>query len=324
MGQGLYFNPGDGGPAMEITAGLRCPTMSAQWNTSDWQQMSTTISNVVPGSTMFIVPRVAAVYRPAFSPDLIPTIFMLDGYTISGNTVTQQLWRSKNNDNNYKAFDASLWQILPATQSGNTGLLIQDSTDWTAIPSATMAGFCVWRGSITVSGEALLPDTGYPQSQQIVFADWSAPGVTIECDGTRIYAYRDRLNYYDDPATVTLTLAIFASGIPPVPGPGLTIMNAANECVFSLTKRPFVFTGAMWTPGMSPVDIGPTMVPLGTFGFDSDIASGWDILKLLGIIRNGNVIQLGRGKVKARWTDKYPVTGRRIASLTLPLIPKMY
>lgn len=324
MGQGLYFNPADGGPVMEITAGLRCPTMCAQWNTQNWEEFTTTISNYVPGSTTFLMPRQAAVYRDPISPSLIPFVVMLTGYTISGNTVTQTWYKTNSSNVGVRPFDASLWQILPASQGSGTGLLIQNSTDWTAIPLATMAGFCVWRGTLTVAGEANLPATGYPQSQQIVFADWSAPGITIECDGSKIYAYKDELAYNDQPAAVTLNIAIFASGIAPTPSPGLNMFNSSGQCVFSLNKRPFIFTGASYVPSFNAVDVGPNMVPLGTYGFYSDVASGWTIFKLLGLVRDGNVVRLGAGKIKQRWTANYALQERRAVSLTMPLVPKMY
>lgn len=318
MGQGLYFNPNDGGPAMEIKAGLRCPSFSGAWVTGDG--VTKTINNYNPASNIFVVPRNCAGYSGPTGTDVIGTINMVESFTFSGNTITQNLWNSKGQTNT-QGRPASIWQIFPPGGSG-TGLLIQNSTDYTQIPAAAPVGFCVWRGQVSFTGDMNLPDTGYDLNNLMVFAAWSAPGVTVELYNGVLSAYQDR-NGDDVPATVSMTLAIFAAGVDPTPSTGLTFF-VGGRCTFSLNKRPFVFQGATWTPSFNSVDIGANLVLIGNYGFDSDTQGGWDRMKLLGVIRSGNTVSLGRGKERYRWTDRYSIVNRKVTSLVTPLVPNMY
>lgn len=56
MGKGLRISYSDGGPVMEITAGLRCPsfcqTVSEAWDVNQY-----TISQRVAGSEIVVIPR---------------------------------------------------------------------------------------------------------------------------------------------------------------------------------------------------------------------------------------------------------------------------
>ena len=49
MPSGLYINLNDGGPVMEITAGLRCPAFANQLSTQ-WDNNTYDINGYVPGS----------------------------------------------------------------------------------------------------------------------------------------------------------------------------------------------------------------------------------------------------------------------------------
>lgn len=318
MPAGLLIDLNDGGPRMEITSGLRFPTFSGQWTTAS-TSLSLDIANYVPGSEVILLPRVCAAYSPPVGTSLVPSVGVLTGFTQSGSTVTQTYWDSKG-DKLVRGFDASVWQILPA--STGSGMLIQDSTDFMSIALNTMAGFCVWRGSVTFTGTWALPDTIAPKSNYMVFGKWSHPSATVECDGTVVTAYEDR-NGEDVPATVTITIAIFASGIAPTPGPGLNFFKN-NACVFSTTNRPFIYNRKTWTPSWSWTDIGDNMIMLGVYGYDSNTNGGWDYMKLAGIVRSGNAIRCGRGRVRWRWTDRYALVGQRLTNIPVPCIPAMY
>ncbi|MDZ5666798.1 DUF6453 family protein, partial [Atlantibacter hermannii] len=111
---------------MEITSGLRCPTFSGQWTAAS-TSVSLDMANYVPGSEVILLPRVCAGYAPPVSPSIIPAVGVLTGFTQNGATVTQTYWDSKG-DKLVRGFDASVWQILPA--SSGSGMLIQDSTDF--------------------------------------------------------------------------------------------------------------------------------------------------------------------------------------------------
>lgn len=317
MPQGLLIDLNDGGARMEITAGLRCPSFGMvipeQWDVNQYQ-----IPDYVSGSQVVLMPRntVFMLYR---GTNLIPTIGMLSGYSVSGSVITLNTWWS-DNWGRLRSFNSAVWQILPASQ-GN-GLLIQDSTDFLSITDATMVGSCVWRGTVTFTGSWSTPLTGVSQDQYLVFAKWSADGVTVEFDGLRITAYQENDND-DVAATVTMQIAVFASGMTPTPGPGLNIFKN-GVCMFSTTRRPFVYRNASWRPSWNWTDIGDSMIMLGRYGYDSRNSGGWDFLKWAGLIRSGNSVRAGRGRVVTRWTDKYSVVGQRLTSVTIPCIPSMY
>ncbi|HAT7512194.1 TPA: hypothetical protein JAV90_004994, partial [Enterobacter asburiae] len=164
MPKGLRITYDDGGPAMEITAGLRCPSFCQ--NVSEaWDVNQYTINQRIDGSQIVVIPR-NTVYKLNRGTNLIPTIGMFDGYTVSGNTITMNTWWS-DNWNQKKTFDASIWQILPA--SSGRGLLIKDSTDFLSITDATMSGYCVWRGTVTFTGSWATPTTNISRDRYMVF-----------------------------------------------------------------------------------------------------------------------------------------------------------
>lgn len=320
MPSGLLIDLNDGGPRMEITAGMRCPSyllsVADAWNVSQ----SITIPRTA-GSDVFVAPK-NTVDMEYYGPNLIPTIMMLDSCTVSGNTLAQNIWWSDSISHVQRTFAATVWEILPIS-TGSAGLLISNSTDFTAITNNTKAGFCVWRGDITFTGSWTTPTTSIPRSNYVVFAKWSAAGVTIEFDGNVITAYQER-DGDNVAATVTMRVAIFASGIGPTPGTGLNIINAQGQCVFSTTSRPFVYLGNKYTPSWNNTDIGDSMIMLGRYGFQSIRADGWSRLKWAGLVRSGNVVRCARGRQVAVWDQNYSVVNRRLTGIDIPCIPAIY
>lgn len=302
---------------MEITSGLRCPSF-CQNLTEAWDTHTYTIKNYVAGSQVVLVPRdsVFLIYRDA---SIMPTVGMLSGYSVSGNTITLNTWWSDNWTRS-RTFSSSIWQILPAVSGA--GMLIQDSTDFMSITDATMSGYCVWRGTVTFTGTWSTPATNISRDQYMVFARWSASGVVIDFDGYTITAVTER-DGDDAKATVTMQIAIFASGVAPTPGTGLNIFKNST-CVFSTTKRPFIYRNQKLTPSWTDANIGNSMVLLGRWGFDSSTNGGWDYLKWAGLVMVGNSVRCGKGKVSATWTDRYPIQTRRLTSLSIPYIDAMY
>ncbi|MBS6741258.1 MAG: hypothetical protein KH310_24745 [Enterobacteriaceae bacterium] len=317
MPSGLRIDLNDGGPVMEITAGMRCPSFCQQVS-SAWDVNQYTIANYVAGSQIVVLPRntVFSMYRDTA---LIPTIGMFSGYSVSGNTITLNTWWS-DNWQRVRTFDSTFWQILPA--ASGQGLFIQDSSDFLAITDATMVGSCVWRGTITFNGSWSTPTTVAPREKYLVFASWSADGVVIEFDGYTITATQE-LDGADIAATVTMTIAIFASGVAPVAGTGLNMFKNGT-CVFSTTRRPFIYRNVTYTPGWDWQDIGPRMIMLGRYGYDSRVNGGWDYLKWAGLVRSGNSVRCSRGKTVSTWTSRYSAVGQRLTSLQIPCIESMY
>ncbi|MOA40244.1 hypothetical protein D3C78_1620990 [compost metagenome] len=66
------------------------------------------------------------------------------------------------------------------------------------------------------------------------------------------------------------------------------------------------------------------MILLGRYGFNSEVYTGWDYIKWVGLIRNGNMVRAGRGRNVTSWTDQYRIETRRLTNLTVPLIESMY
>lgn len=304
---------------MEITAGLRVPSFALEAPEA-WDVNTYTIPNYVSGSQVVVMPK-NTVYQLTRGTNLVPTIGMLNSVSVSGSSVTFHTWWS-DNWGRAKTFNSNIYQILPA--SSGRGLFIANSTDFTAIGNASMVGFCVWRGRITVSGSWATPSTNIARSRYQVFARWDAPGVTIEFDGSNILAYRDTGSDGDQAATVTMDVAIFASGVAPTPGPGINIFNPAGQCVFSLTKRPFVYDGFTFTPSWSSVNIGDRMVMLGRYGYYSNTNNGWAYIKWAGLIMSGGSVVCGRGKIVATWDGNYSVNGQRLTQIAVPCVANMY
>lgn len=302
---------------MEITAGLRCPSFCQ--NISDAGSGNQfTINQRVDGSQIVLIPH-NTVDRFWVGTNLIPTIVMLDSFTATGNTITMNNWRSDGLGST-RTFASSIWQILPA--SSGRGLLIKDSTDFLSITDATMSGYCVWRGTVTFTGSWATPTTNISRDRYMVFAKWSAENVTIEFDGLNILATVDHAGL-DQAATITMQIAIFASGVSPSPGRGLNIIKG-GVCVFSTTRRPFVYRNQTYSPSWGNTDIGDGMILLGRYGYNSEVYTGWDYLKWAGLIRNGNLVRAGRGRNVASWTAQYSVVGRRLTKLSIPVIDAIY
>ncbi|MER1506781.1 DUF6453 family protein, partial [Enterobacter hormaechei] len=195
--------------------------------------------------------------------------------------------------------------------------LIEDSTDFIAITDVSRVASCVFSGTVNVNGTYALPAKG------LVFARWNDSAATLECDGNNIYSRQDYTGYDDIARSVNVDIAIFAVQAP-VPGRGLNFINAAGQCTFSTTRRPFIFRNQFFSPGNSWVDIGNSMIALGSYGFNSSVASGWCNMRSKGLVMSGNSVKGGNGRVRSRWTDRYSVTGERYTGMSIPIIPAMY
>ncbi len=320
MGQGLYINYNDGNPAMEITAGLRVPIFSNDLPVA-WDVDTYAIGNYMAGSDLLVLPK-DCLYMATRGTNLVPTIGMFTGYTQNGSNITLNTWWS-DNWGRKRTFASSIWQIAPKS-SGNSGLLISDSTDFTVLPMNGSLAYCCWSGTVTINGEWATPTiNGLNRSQYIVFAKWDADGVTVEFDGNKIYVSVDR-NGDNVSASVTMRIVIFAPNIYPNRATGLTFVNSSNQCTFSTEYRPFVYNGFTYTPNWSYQDIGNRMIMLGRYGYDSSTNGGWDWLKWAGLMMSGNSVRCSRGRVQSQWTDRYSVVGKRLTSLTIPCIDNMY
>ncbi|WWS21290.1 membrane protein [Klebsiella phage vB_KpS_KW1.1] len=318
MASGLLIDLNDGNPAMQITAGMRCPSFCNLVNNA-WDQKVVNIDGYVPGSQVIVIPRDPVSIQNR-GTNLVPTIGMQSGYSQNGSQLTFYTWWSDNWRRD-RLYDLTICQIFPT--SGGRGLLISDSTDFTTIPDATRAGFCVWAGTVTFTGQWRTPDTGYDRNKYMVFGRWSADGVTVEYDGNNIYA-RNETNGQENDATVTMRVAIFASGVAPQPGTGLNFFNAAGQCTFSTVRRPFIFRNRFYNPSWDYQDIGGGMILLGRYGFRSRVSGGRCRAKFAGLMMSGNSVRCASGITKSNWTSRYSVVQERLVGMSVPIIENMY
>lgn len=321
MPSGLLIDLRDGGPAMEITAGLRCPSYCGYSAGSNGYGSTIPIPGYVSDSVAVFSPHVTANIVPGGTV-LVPDIDVMTGVTQSGSNLVFSFW------SNYNAksitYKGNIWQIFPASQSSNVGLYISDSTDFTTISNGSIVGQCIYRGRVTINGSWSPPSVaGFNRQSYAVFGKWSEAGVVVEYDGNVIRAVQER-NGANVNASVTMDVVIFATGSAPVPGDGLNFFNSAGQCTFSTTRRPFVYSNSYYRPSGSGVDIGEKYILLGRYGAQTDISGGWCYAKYQGLVRSGNVVRVGRGYVAAIWTSEYPVNFNKTAGVNVLLLNDMY
>lgn len=321
MPQGLYLDLNDGGKPMEVTANLRCPSFGVEFTEGVAQPLSKTIPNFYSGSTVIFIPK-QTVYLNTLTTTGAPYLYVLSAVTNNGATVTQSVKKSYAPSVDH-TFAGSAWQILPATTGGrNVGLLISNSSDFLSITDSTQAGVCIWKGTVTIpSGGWNLPEVpGYDRSKYLVFAKWDSSAV-IDFDGNTVRAF-NVTDADDSPTTATLNIVIFSSGVTPTPGTGLNIFNAAGSCVFSTTKRPFIFDGSMWMPTYTPTALYGRYIMLGRYGLYSTYNNGRYNIKTIGLRMSGGAVSCIRGKYIG-WNN-YQLIDNTLTSVSVPILPDMY
>ncbi|HCQ7639143.1 hypothetical protein ASV02_23795 [Enterobacter hormaechei subsp. xiangfangensis] len=320
MPRGLLIDLNDGGKRMEITAGLRCPSFGAYFDSGYQKAKYADIAGYVSGAQVLFIPHATAYLDSGL-------LHKMNSATISGGRVTQNSTMKdvsiSERESTY-TFPGSIWQIFPPGQRKGEGLLIDDSTDFLAITNATQSGQCIWKGTVNVptGGWAVPTIAGYDKSKYIVFGRCNS-GNTVDFDGNTVRFFSPPSTNDDAPTTGTIDIVIFASGVTPQPGTGLNIFNAAGACTFSTTKRPFVYLNQLWTPSKNAVSIGSGYVPLGRFGLMAHEVNGMYVYRMFGIkIQNGSASVQG-GKYLGR--ERYAIFGNdTVTPLNLPVLPDMY
>ncbi|RCX01877.1 MULTISPECIES: DUF6453 family protein [Kosakonia] len=309
MPSGLYINYNDGRPAMEITANLRCPSFCR--NVGSAGSTTEVISEYIPGSQLIYIPSRAAAYSPPSGTAIIGTVSYLRNVTFNGALMTHD-----SVDNN-GIWAGQVWQLLPVNSpSGNRGLLIANSTDFSVISDVTRIMTCIWHGNITINGQAAAPTSG------VLFAKWNHPTASITLENGVLYARESRTDSSDVNANVTIYAAIFNVSSP-TPGVGLNIINSSGQCTFSTARKPLIYSGS-FSPTSNWQDIGSNMVPLGTYGYEASNGGGWCNMRLRGLMMSGNSVKTGNSKITWQWTDRYSIVGSRNVGISIPLIPDIY
>lgn len=320
MPSGLLIDLNDGGKPMEITSGLRCPSFGGKFTSGYNQNKFVDVSGYVPGSQIVPLIHSSVILDRGL-------LHKLNSVSISGGRATQNSTMKALDINEREStytFPGSVWQIFPISTMANQGLLISDSTDFTTITNATQSGQCIWKGTVNVGtdGWATPTITGYSRDNYVVFGRCNS-GNTVDFDGYTVRFYQPPSGRSQRPTTGTIDIVIFASGAAPVPGRGLNIFNAAGQCTFSTTKRPFVYLNNMWNPANGAANIGNSYFPLGRVGMyvggDGGVYTYWmyGIRMLSGVVSAQGGVYLG--------FDQYAIFGNsQITSMPLAILPDMY
>lgn len=322
MPSGLLIDLNDGGKPMEITAGLRCPTYGGAITGGVGNSNTKTVEGYVAGSNVIFIPTQTVISDYG--------IFKLDSVTISGASVTQN-WSGHSipgmADPQSVAFSGTLWQILPISQNSNMGLLIQNSTDFTAITTASSVGVCIFKGRVSVgtAGWATPAIAGFDRSKYLVCCKWDSP-YTLDYDGNRLLFLNDGSNTGDQPMTGTVDVVIFAGGVTPVAAnPGFNIYNSTGQCTFSSARRPFVYLGVNFVPSATAQTVpGGGYVPVGRFGLRvPSYSSGQRINHYhYGLVMQNGTLRAARGAYVG-WADMQ-LANQGVTPISLPVIPDMY
>lgn len=316
MPSGLLIDFNDG-YRMEITAGLRAPFFCRATTQGYWGK-SVPIDGYDSGDIAVFIPT-ESVRIFDFGTALFPYTQRLVSVTQNGGTLTMNSQGDREGVSDTYQWPGQVWRITPASQSGNSGLLISDSTDFTALTTNGNLGSCTWYGTVTINGAWTPPVTG------IVFASWDSPTAVLENIGGTLYCSSDSGAYEDMPASVTARVAIFSSDAP-VPGPGLTFINPQGQCTFSTTRKPFVIK-SFFTPSLSWQAVGG-MVPVGRYGWEvrrAENSTSWNVGRGRGLMMSGGNVKGGRGRVVTRNDrQKWDFDSSGMSAISLPVIPAMY
>lgn len=320
MPSGLLIDLNDGGKAMEITAGLRCPSYGGSFDSGYQKNKYADIAGYVSGSQ--VVPILS---QTAYLDSGL--MHRMTSLTISGARVTQNN-RMRAQDINERdstyTFPGTVWQIFPIGQKANNGLLISNSTDFTSITTATQSGQCIYMATVSVGtgGWAIPTISGYDRSKYVVFAKWNS-GNVLDFDGSTIRFYSPPSGANEVPQSGTVSVVIFASGVAPVPGLGLNISNAAGACTFSTTKRPFVYLNGLWSPSTSAVALNGGYIPIGRYGFYTGNYGSNYAFRMYGLIMQNGSVRCEGGKYIG-FANYAMFNSSIVGGLSLPVLPDMY
>lgn len=318
MASGLLIDLNDGNPAMQITAGMRCPSLC---NLGDGSEAKKKIITNRMGNSEVIITFSNPVSISYQGTNLVPTISCVTGWSLSGNEITMSFFNSFGQKENYWP-NCSVYQVNPVAQG--QGLLIADSSDFTVINDTGKVGQCLWAGTVTINNEWGLPDLGVPKNQLMVFGRWSADGIVLENDGEKLICKRETSGDAEN-ASVTARIAIFASGLAPQAGTGLNFFNAAGQCTFSTRRRPMIYKSRTWIPSWNYQNIAAGgMVLIARYGYDSRVSGSWCRAKFAGVMMSGDSIRCGRGSHKSTWTSRYSVEGNKLINAPIMIVESMY
>lgn len=317
MPTGLHIEFADGGPDMNILAGMR--GLKYVGNFGSGGSAAKTFPDMVEGYQTYFMPYAAFRWIGNW---VNGQLMLFSGYTVNGKTITQHYG---GNNTSGGSFPGTVWQIDGSAPK--SGLLISDSSDFTSIGNGSALGFCVYRGEVRING-SWTPPIPAGAVGVTVFAKFDSPGATLLYTGGAITSWG---NNGDDTIrpVVTAKIVIFASGIAPIPQQGgLNMWNAAGECTFSSANRPFITYGKVIQLTRTNKPTGGDMVQLcstgsGSHGQDQGNTK-W--VKGFGVSMGPDYVMVGWANEISKDTDWYAADETKyfIPGISVLAIPDIY
>lgn len=317
MPEGILIDYNDGRPVMAITAGLRAPSFCTSFSgessqTSQTNQYYQVNTPLIPDSQIIVVPT-----NPIYIYDFAYyAIAMMGSVTRNGNSGVRISIEVINDSWMIPNWSGYVMELLPAA-TYNEGLLVANSTDFTAISNQAALMTCAYTGRITVNGSAPLPVSGIP------FGKWDNPNVSVGFDGTNIIVRDISYTGRDDVAgTATIDLVIF-NQTAPVGGDGITMTNAAGQVTFSTLKRPFVYdrqiqiTDAFQNTGGGYCQIVYT-------GAQVRMNGGYANLRTKGVVMSNGSVRSAYNRVVGNYNTSLNMTKNRNITMPILILPNMY
>ena len=321
MGAGILIEYNDGRPRMEITAGLRAPSFCTNFNQRCQSDKTLTVNTpLTPGSQLIVVLTNPVEVVEVFDQTLvIPDPMFVTSISRNGDGgITLHGADALGAYSGLPTWAGTIMEVLPVG-SRNAGLLVANSTDFTAISNVARLMTCRYAQRVHVNGSMPLPVGGVP------FARWDDPNVSVGFDGGSIIVRNAAYGGIDDVgAAVDMELVIF-NNTPPSPGTGITMTNNAGQVTFSTVNKPFVFNGTVdLSAGWQ--NIGNSLIQLSYTGALIENNSGYNHVRMNGIRMAGNNVRVAKNRVIGNYSrQQFQMPGKNIAVPTpLLVIPNMY
>ena len=314
MPEGILIDYNDGRPVMAITAGLRAPSFCTSFSGWSSQPMQYPVNTpLVPGSQVIVIPT-NPVYIYSFAEFDVAFMTVVTRNGDSGVIIGAETIGGKSLVPDWSGY---VMELLPAA-THNEGLLVANSTDFTAISNQAALMTCAYSGRITVNGSAPLPVGGIP------FGKWDNPNVSVGFDGGNIIVRDISYTGRDDAAgAATIDLVIF-NQTAPVGGDGITMTNAAGQVTFSTLKRPFVYDRQIQITDEFQ-NIGGGYCQIVYTGAQVRMNGGYGNLRMKGVVMAGGSVRSAYNRVFGNYASKgWDMTRNRNITMPILILPNMY
>lgn len=321
MGAGILIDYNDGRPVMEITAGLRAPSFCTSFYQRCQSDKTLTINTpLTPGSDLVVALTSPVEVLEVFDQTLVlPDPFYVTSVQRNGDGgITLRGEDAYGTYSGLPTWGGVIMEVLPVG-SRNAGLLVANSTDFTAISNVSRLMTCQYAQRVWVNGSMPLPVGGVP------FARWDDGNVSVGFDGGSIIVRNASYGGIDDVgAAVEMDLVIF-NNTPPTPGNGITMTNSQGQVTFSTVNKPFVYDRLIHIGGGDQY-IGNSLVQLSYTGALIENNGGYNHVRMNGIRMAGGNVRIAKNRVIGNYSrQQFQLPGKNIAVPTpLLVIPNIY